>query len=198
MDSQSIDILKGTITKRNGFARTNRFRIFIAPPEILLEGNNDNLRDMNILCDQCNFPGRQMQTFEANYTRQQIKVAQSFINEDVSFTFNLTNDYFIKKIFDNWTNLIIDRDTFKKNYDNVYKRDIEIFQMDNMGNDVYGIVLKNAFPISIQSIELNNSEGQITQVTVEVTYEDFQERPISATSNVGVDDISSQLPFGLV
>jgi len=190
MESQSIDKLKSVIQRRNGFARTNRFRIFMMPPESLFS-DTETLRDINILCDQCSLPGRQIQTFETNYTRQAIKVAQSFINEDVSFTFNLTNDYFIKRMFDGWTNMIIDRETFKKNYDSEYKRDIEIFQMDKNGGDVFGIVLKNAFPISVQSIELNNEEGALSQITVEVTYEDFEERIVGKqalttnTTNIG-------------
>ena len=124
-----IDKLKGLVSRRRGFARTNRFEILVVPPAQAFDDLQE-VRDLNILCDACSLPGRQMQTFETNYTRQQVKVVQSFINEDVSFTFNLTNDMFIKRVFDRWTNMIIDRTTFKKNYDSKYKRDIAIYQND--------------------------------------------------------------------
>jgi hypothetical protein len=172
-----IDTLKGTISRRNGFARANRFDLFVVPPAKAFE-DVDQVRDLNILCESCNFPGRQIQTFETNYTRQQVKVAQSFINEDISLTFNLTNDFYIKRIFDKWTNLIIDRDTFKKNYDSVYKRDMYIYQNDSNNKRVYEIEVRNAFPISVQSIEASNSGEDIQKLTIEFTYEDFKERSI--------------------
>lgn len=170
----TIDILKSTISRRNGLARSNRFNIFMLPPEEAFS-DRKNLRDISILCESCSLPGRQIQTFEHAYFRQQIKVAESFINEDVSFTFNLTSDYFIKEIFDRWTNLIIDRNSFKKNYDSVYKRDVGIYQQDIENKNVYGVKLINAFPISVQSIDLNSSDGEIQKMTVIFTYEDFEE-----------------------
>ena len=173
-----IDKLKSAVSRRDGFARANRFEVIIIPPVSAFGGSVDKARDLNIFCEQCSFPGRQMQTFETNYTRQQIKIAQSFINEDVSITFNLTNDFFVKEIFDKWTNLIIDRDTFKKNYDSVYKRDIYLYQNDNNNKHVFEVQLINAFPISVQSVESSNGGEDIQQVTVEFTYEDFKEKYI--------------------
>jgi type VI protein secretion system component Hcp len=173
-----IDKLKSAVSRRDGFARANRFEAIIIPPFAAFGGNVDKARDLNIFCEQCSFPGRQMQTFETNYTRQQIKVAQSFINEDVSITFNLTNDFFIKEIFDKWTNMIINRNTFKKNYDSVYKRDVYLYQNDNNNKHVFEVELMNAFPVSVQSIESSNAGEDIQQVTVEFTYEDFKEKYI--------------------
>ena len=170
----NIDTLKGLVTRRSGLARSNRFEILVVPPREAFDDLQE-VRDLNILCDSCSLPGRQMQTFETNYTRQQVKVAQSFINEDVSFTFNLTNDMFIKRMFDKWTNMIIDRNTFKKNYDSAYKRDVGIFQNNVKNQRVYGVKLINAFPVSVQAVELNSTEGEIQKMTVEFTYEDFEE-----------------------
>ena len=170
-----IDKLKSAVVRRNGLARANRFEVLIVPPAKAFGGSIDKARDLNIFCEQVSFPGRQIQTFETNYVRQQIKVAQSFINEDVSITFNLTNDMFIKDIFDKWTNLIIDRDTFKKNYDSVYKRDMYLYQNNHENKHVLEVQLRNAFPISVQSVESSNSGDDIQQVTVEFTYEDFKE-----------------------
>jgi len=173
----NIDTLKGLVTRRSGLARSNRFEILVVPPRQAF-GDVQEIRDLNILCDATSLPGRQMQTFETNYTRQQVKVVQSFINEDVSFTFNLTNDMFIKKMFDKWTDMIIDRRTFKKNYDSVYKRDVAIYQNNIQNERVYGVKLINAFPISVQAVELNSSEGEVQKLTVEFTYEDFEELTI--------------------
>lgn len=185
-----IDKLKSAVIRRDGLARSNRFEVLIIPPVSAFGGSVDKARDLNIFCEQVSFPGRQMQTFETNYVRQQIKVAQSFINEDVSITFNLTNDMFVKDIFDRWTNLIIDRDTYKKNYDSEYKRDMYLYQNDHENRHVFEVELRNAFPISVQAMEAGNSAEDIQQVTIEFTYEDFKEKYISHTS-------STNSPIGL-
>jgi len=187
----TIDTLKSTIVRHGGLARSNRFDILMVPPA---EAFNDteSIRDINVLCETCSLPGRQIQTFEHAYFRQQIKVAESFINEDVSFTFNLTSDFFIKDIFDKWTNLIIDRNSYKKNYDSVYKRDVGIFQNDVQNKNVYGIKLINAFPISVQAIELDSSDGEVQKVTVDFTYEDFEELTTKPNNDSG-----ATLPSGL-
>lgn len=188
----TIDTLKSTIGKHGGLARSNRFDILMIPPAEAFDDIED-ARDINVLCETCSLPGRQIQTFEHAYFRQQIKVAESFINEDVSFTFNLTSDFFIKDVFDRWTNLIIDRVSYKKNYDSVYKRDVGIFQNDVKNKKVYGIKLINAFPISVQAIELDSSAGEIQKVTVDFTYEDFEELIIKQPNN----DVGVPLPPGL-
>ena len=178
-----IDKLKSAITRRDGLARANRFEILVIPPAQAFD-SVDQVRDLNILCESCTLPGRQIQTFEHEYIRQQIKIAQSFINEDVSVTFNLTNDMFIKEIFDRWTNSIIDRDTFKKSYDSVYKRDMALYQSNPENKHVLEVQLKNAFPISVESVELSNGNEDVQRVTVEFTYEDFKERYIKQLPSV--------------
>jgi hypothetical protein len=174
--TNTIDQFKSIIGKRNGLAKSNRFNVFMNPPQSLYRANElDELRDLNVMCESCSMPGRQIQTFDMKYFRQDIKTPQGFINEDISFVFNLTNDFFIKRLFDDWTNLIIDRESYKLNYSSVYKRSVEIYQLDSKNQITYKVELKNAFPVSVQAVELGNANGDVQQVTVEFTYEDFIE-----------------------
>jgi|TARA_R110000744_G_scaffold245244_1_gene362014 hypothetical protein len=174
--TNTIDQFKSIIGKRNGLAKSNRFNVFMNPPQSLYRANElDELRDLNVMCESCSMPGRQIQTFDMKYFRQDIKTPQGFINEDISFVFNLTNDFFIKRLFDDWTNLIIDRESYKLNYSSVYKRSVEIYQLDSQNQITYKVELKNAFPVSVQAVELGNANGDVQQVTVEFTYEDFIE-----------------------
>tara|TARA_R110002167_G_scaffold8150_3_gene37783 strand:- start:4087 stop:4701 length:615 start_codon:yes stop_codon:yes gene_type:complete len=192
--TNTIDNIKSTIGRHKGLARSNRFGVFITPPKSLNKSSGQSestaeMRDMNLLCESCSMPGRQIQTFDVKYFRQDIKTAQGFINEDISITFNLTSDFFIKRIFDDWTNLIIDRESYKLNYGNVYKRDIEIYQLNSENEITYKVKMKNAFPISVQAVELGNANGDVQQVTVEFTYEDFVEEEVAI--------IKDSLPVGL-
>ena len=110
-----VDDLKAIIGKRGGIAKTNRFVVIMTPPQATLintdwqgligsaiSGNlgfsdffNDP-RDMAMLCRSCSLPGRSINTLEfpREGYKNQIKYPYSYVNEDVSFNFMLTNDYY--------------------------------------------------------------------------------------------------------
>jgi hypothetical protein len=190
----TIDQFKSSIGGRGGFARTNRFSVLITPPYSTIKDINE-MRDLALMCESCSLPGRQIQTMDHSYYGNSIKVAENFINEDVSFTFHLTSDYFIKSVFDKWTNLIINRESFKLNYASVYKRDIAIYQHDINNKVVYAVKLIDAFPISVQSIELNGSENETQKVTVDFTYSNFTELAVPQSNELDPRTTGTNDPF---
>jgi|TARA_R110000868_G_scaffold68980_1_gene203645 hypothetical protein len=196
----SIDNLKATIAKKGGLAMQNRFQIFFTPPtansvksllnqdigsligdlakNAISGGSAKNLipdpRDISILCEAVSFPGRQISTIDYIAERQGIKVPYSVINEDVSMTFLLTNDYFIKKMFDAWSTGIFDVEKYRAGYKKDFVTDIVIQQLDQNNVPVYSVRLEGAFPTTISAINLdNNSENTIQKMTVTMSYENY-------------------------
>ena len=121
----SIDDLKAVINKRTGLARQNRFNIIMTPPaaqfvnndwggliQQALTGNlglNDFVndpRDVALLCESCSMPGRDIQTQDVQHKMvgQNVKFATGYAVEDVTMTFLLTNDYYLKKVMEKWQN----------------------------------------------------------------------------------------------
>jgi hypothetical protein len=90
----NIQELKGLVNRRSGLAQQNRFMVRITPPQKI----SVNGSDFNILCENCTLPGRQITTFDYQLLRQSIKVPNGYINEEVAFSFLLTNDFYVKKI----------------------------------------------------------------------------------------------------
>ena len=206
----TIDDFKSVISRRSGLAPANRFAIFMSPPSQtllnldlqnvasnLLSGNfgagqlvNDP-RDIAILCESCSLPWRQIQTLDhqnRNY-RQSVKEPQGYFNEDVSFVFHLTNDYHMKKVFDRWLDLIIDPETYQVAYKNEFVSDVTIQQLNQQNIPVYGVKLKNAFPVTMNAIELNNSSTETQKLNVTLTYEDYETEGSIASSIGGVKNI---------
>ena len=131
-------------------------------------------RDITILCESCTLPGRQIMTLDYQTFRQPEKLPYGYINEDVTFSFLLTNDYYVKKLFDKWQNLIINNDTYRIRYQEEFVTDVVIQQLNKANLPVYGVVLKGAYPISFNSVPLDNTaENSIQKCTVTFTYEDF-------------------------
>lgn len=192
----TIDDFKSTIGKHGGLARANRFLIFMRPPQqSLLNIDLENIaitalsgdfkasslvndpRDIALLCNRCSLPGRQIQTLDnpLNGFAQAIKHPTGYFNEDVEFEFHLTNDYYMRKMFDKWMGLPINQETYMKNYDSVYKTDITIQQLNQENVPIYGVTLQNAYPITMNSIELNNESSDATQrLSITFTYDDFK------------------------
>jgi len=190
-----IDDLKATLSKRSGLAKANRFAIFLNPPTQTLintdlqgaiigaASGNFNIknfvndpRDIAVLCESCSLPGRQITTIDypEQGFRQSVKYTNGYINEDVSFTFHLTGDYYVKKMFDAWSNVCLDPDTYTVPYDEEYKSDVIIQQLNEQNLPIYGIKLRNAFPIQVAGIELNNNSTDTTQkLNVTLAYDDF-------------------------
>ena len=196
----SIDNLKATIAKKGGVAMQNRFNVFFTPPtspsvksllnqdigslvgdvakSIISGGSPKNLipdsRDISILCESVSLPGRQITTIDYTAERQAIKIPYSIINEDISMTFILTNDYFIKKMFDAWATGIFDVEKYRAGYKKDFVTDIVIQQLNQQNIPIYSVRLEGAFPVTIGTINLdNNSENTIQKMTVTLSYENY-------------------------
>ena len=171
-----IDNLKSAIGRRNGLARTNRFLVQFTPPITgVYKLDTEDLRDLSILCESCSLPTRSITTLDYKLLRHSIKIANGYTNSDVSFAFNLTGDYMIKKVFDLWLSQIINTNSYTAAYVNEYTAVVDIQQLDSYGLPVYTVKLLDAYPLSVQSIPLDNNTSDSTQkVTVEFTYRDYE------------------------
>jgi len=174
----SIQDLQGTIKKRAGLARTNRFRIII--PTTLFGLTSVDNGDLNLLCESCSLPGRQILSTDFSVWRNENKIPTGYSDEDVTCVFNLTNDYFVKDLFDKWLVKIINPDSYLIEYTPDFSCTITLQQLDEEDKPIYEVVLKNAWPVGVNSVELSNeSENSIQKLTVVFTYNTWTSSRIS-------------------
>lgn len=179
----SISDLQAAIKGRAGLARTNRFRIVISSPF----GDGQIL---NILCESCSLPGRQINTVDYSPWRNENKIPIGYTDEDVTCVFHLTNDYYVKDVFDKWLKSIVNPDSYLIQYVESYASTVDIYQLNEADQDVYAVKLLQAWPVSINSVELNNSDENNTQkLTVVFTYktwtsEKLVAQQLSATNKI--------------
>ena len=206
----NIDKLKSTIGKRGGIAKANRFKVMFTPPQqsllnidpgaiftSVISGDGINLkslindpRDISMLCTSASIPGRQFSTDEVTMHKQTVKMPYGFIDEDISMTFLLTNDMYMKKMFDNWTQSIINDDTYTLGYKKDYTTDVIIQQLNADNKVVYGAKLENAFPITIAPIEYSNDADGISKLTVTFAYDKYK---LEGAVESGLSGITSAL-----
>ena len=153
--------LHALITRRGGLARTNRFEVlFVLPPGI---DSGDGGRSLTLLCESASFPGKQITTLEWSLFGHASKIPTGFLYEDVTLVFNVTSDYYVKKIFDSWQKLAISENTYNLAYDSSYKADVIITQLDEADQPLYSISLEGAYPITVQSIAVDSGSESSTQ-----------------------------------
>ena len=173
---RNIDAALGTVTKHQGFAKTNRFRVDINLPSILNQAiGGYSLETVNMMCESVSLPSRSLSTNEYMNGFQTKKIPYTFIDEDVNMEFNLTADYYAKLLFDTWVESIINPSNFVAEYKNNYTADIVIYGQDLNDNNIYIVKLINAFPISVGDVNLSNAnENTIGKVQVSFAYDRFE------------------------
>lgn len=191
--ARSIDDYKAVITKRQGLAKTNRFLTIFTPPTQALANLNpldivgrfangtfnarslvSDPRDIAFLTESAQLPGRNLNTLDFSAEKETLKIPNGFIDDDVTMTFYLTNDYYMKDMMETWMSSIVDTENYSLGYKKNYQTDIVIQQLNSFDKNVYGIKLINAYPIAIGALALNNeSENAFQRLQVTFAYDRY-------------------------
>lgn len=166
----SIETLKSTVKSHGGFSKSNLFKVNIFGKHIL--GGNDP-RDFSALAQSVNIPGKQLQSFAYSPYRNPVEVPTGYINDELNMSFILTNDYFVKKFFDKWTQLIVDPTSYLISYPEDYRADINIQQLGPDGEVIYEVTATEAFPKSVKGVDFTSDQTQINTIDVTFAFTDI-------------------------
>jgi len=202
----SIDQLKATISKKGGLSQANRFNVMFTPPQgsllnsdpatliggLASGGGLSNIvndpRDISLLAESVNLPSSQITTLDHIAEKQSVKIPYAVIQEEVTMTFLLTNDYYIKNLFDKWGQSIIDLETYRVAYKKDIVTDVVIQQLNKQNIPIYGVKLENAFPTTIGGVALSNETADTpNKLTVTFSYDKYivEDGLTSAISGAG-------------
>lgn len=168
-----IDAFKSLITRRGGLSKANRFDVMITLPSGIIA--SDRGRDLSLLCESTNIPGKQITTTEwsPGYGHP-VKIPTGTILEDLTMVFNLTSDFYVKDIFDEWQELVISSVTDNIKYDEEFKTDLVIRALGDNDKPIYSLKIFEAYPITVSSVSLDsNSENTTNKLSVTFAYKSF-------------------------
>ena len=188
----NINDMKAAASKGQGFARANAFQVTL--PSL---GRYDS-RELNVLCTNVNLPGRQIMTQERLIGIKGRKMPTGFAAEDVNMTFYVMNNYTIKEYFEEWQNKVINQNNFEIGYPSEYAQQVTISQLRrgaslnlsldkffglNIDIDIntkgghsiaYQCKLLDAYPTTMNTIELNNELDGLVQLNVQLSYRNWE------------------------
>jgi hypothetical protein len=173
-------------SRRDSFARVNRFEVFILSPPALSQ--NRDAVSVSLYCEMASLPPVNISTksFKIFGPTYQRPFGAEYGGEGISLTFHVDRDMQVKKFFDEWTTKVVDPDTGLVGYQEEYVTTIRLRQLDEQDNITYGIELTEAFPRSLNLLELNNSaQNQTHRLNVLFAYrywknigQEYQKTPV--------------------
>jgi hypothetical protein len=150
---------------------------------------------LNLKCESTNIPGRTFATTEQKFgSNPTEKHAYHTTYNDVDMTFIITEDPTLisnmrqnlpsfeefglkeKRLFDEWMNWINPVDSYDFRYKKDYVSDIIINQISNSGKRVFTCELLDAFPISVNQLDLDWSNDGYHKLNVTFAYTRWRTR----------------------
>jgi hypothetical protein len=176
----NINQFRDHFAKHNDFAKTSKFDVRItAPTRLGLDAT-----DLRFQCETTELPGYTVNTVDGRYYGVSSPVASFPTFGDLTLTFICSGDFWEKKLFDKWLNLVIPFDTsYNPNYRIAYLApSLEINQFAEAttqgveGEDdrpiiMYKVQFYNIFPTSIAPMSLNWADDGIHRLAVTFRYE---------------------------
>lgn len=196
----NIEELKSIVSKGGGLALNHQYLVELPN----FAGSALTGRERNALCRVTRLPGRQILTTPRELGIMKQQIAMGYAVEEVGLSFHVLNDYKTKKYFDIWQDLIVNQNSQQISYPNQYKRSVKIYQLQksvipnvqhlgdlnfgifglnfNIDFDllikdkvIYGVELEDAFPITMNGIDLSDAaEGQTTEISVNLSYKNWK------------------------
>lgn len=188
----NIDDLKATLNKHGGVAVNNRFHVIFTPPTQSLLNldvqsvvsqavsggfNLKNLvndpRDISLLCQKVNLPGRSLSTAEYAVEEQQNSYPYDYIDDDCKMEFLVTNDMYIRRMFDNWMEGIYSPTKHVVGFKDDYAVDVVIQMLNKQNVPIYGVRLEKAYPKAISGFDLEAGNDGLLTLSVDWKYDKF-------------------------
>lgn len=194
----SINEFKSSFTK--DVARANRFDVAIPVPLTLLPYVS-SAKSVNYRCEAANLPGRTFGTTEQKIYGPIEKFPYMNSYNDLELTFIVDDDMNQKVFFDAWMNYINPLYNYNYRYKSDYSTVITINQYDVTNQLSYSINLYDAFPVSMNQMDLSWADEGYHKISVTFAYTYWQNNSLQAMGmqlvDAGINAVTSMIPGGL-
>ena len=190
----NINDFKASFTK--DVARTNRFDVEIPVPLTLIPYVS-SARSLIYRCETAQFPGRTFATTEQKTYGPIEKFPYLNTYNDLDLTFIVDDDMSQKVFFDAWMSYINPLYNNNYRYKGDYATTLVINQYDVSGEKTYSINLNEAFPISMNQMDLSWGDDSYHKLSVTFAYTYWQNNSLQALGmelvDAGINSVTSAL-----
>ena len=165
-------------------AKSNRFDVVIPVPLSLIFWV-EKAKTLTMRCEDAHLPGRTLATMDFKIGSNPVeKYPYATTYNDIDLTFMLDDTMDHKVFFDSWMNYISPVYTWNLRYKEAYTTTITINQYDAQNEKSYSIDLYEAYPISINQLDLSWGGEGYHKLNVTFAYTSWYNNSIQ---NIGND-----------
>ena len=150
-------------------ARPSRFDVQIPVPLGMFDYAKMP-RLLNMRCEAAQLPGRTLSTTTMKIYGIDEKFPYATSFDDITLTFIVGDDMKEKRFFDAWLNWITPTNNYDSRYKNDYSVPLVISQYSVKGEKTYSVTLVDAYPISVNQLDLNWSSDGAHKLAVTFAY----------------------------
>ena len=152
-------------------AKPSRFEVTIGSKSY----NDISPNDLILRCETAELPSRTYATAEQKFGSNPVeKYPYQVQFNDLNLTFIVDDDMLAKYFFDGWLEAVVPSSNYNPNYKNTYSTTINIRQYKNNNEPSYSVDLFEAYPISVNQLDLDWSAEGHHKLTVVFAYTSWQ------------------------
>jgi hypothetical protein len=156
-------------------SRPNRFQVLITPPKGIETISNVNSRDLIFSCETAELPSITYATTEQKFGSNPVeKYPYQVSFNDITLTFIVKDTMNEKLFFDAWMEKIAPSNNYNINYKSDYAGSIIINKFSVQDKLTYSVNLVEAYPISVNQLDLDWSEDGYHKLSVVFAYTYWQ------------------------
>ena len=182
--SGSISDFKSSF--KGDLARPNRFDVMIPIP-LTLAPYISSARSLNYRCENAQLPGRTFATLEQKTYGPIEKTPYLNTYTDIDLTFIVDDDMNQKLFFDAWMSYINPMYNYNMRFKENYSTPITINQYDVTNQLSYSVNLYDAYPISMNQMDLDWTSDGYHKLTVTFAYTYWKNNSLQALGMELVD-----------
>jgi len=175
-------------------ARTSRFDVEIPLP-LTLVPYIKSARRLNYRCEVANLPGRTFATTDQKTYGPIEKHPYLTTYSDIDLTFIVDDDMQQRLLFDGWLNYINPTYNYNMRYKENYATTLTINQYNVSNEKTYAVSLMDAYPISMNQLDLDWNGDGYHKLTVTFAYTYWKNLSLQALGmdllDAGLDSIAS-------
>lgn len=136
--------------------------------------NANMVRELALLCENAELPGKSFMTQDARVYGPTYKVPYMAQYSDINLTFLCTNQFQERALFDRWMEAMIPSDTnnprFPKSDKSRYMTNIRVIKYDDTAQEVFIVELQDAFPTGLSAQQMSWQDDGFLRLTVQFSY----------------------------
>lgn len=163
---------------KTDIARPARFDVTVPVP-VVLSPYITTGRNLSFRCENAELPGRTFETTERKMgTAPKEKMPYQTLYQESTMTFLVSDNMSEKIFFDAWMELINPTTDFNFQYKSNYVVDVSINQYDVTNQLTYSAVLRDAFPLSVNQLDMDWSSDGYHKLAVVFAYKQWNNNTV--------------------